>query len=85
MGKSDYVKRSDVRRLLLHNTGDAAIAALDELEGLDPELTKAVELLQMNYQCAKQMEYVQRPLPFALYATWKEFDGKCGVSRAELD
>lgn len=41
---SEYIKKSDVRHLLLHNTGDAAIAALDELEGLDPALTKAVEL-----------------------------------------
>lgn len=46
----------------------------------DPELAKAVELLQMNYQCAKQMGYVQRPLPFALYCTWKTVDGKWGVS-----
>ena len=80
---SEYIKKSDVRRLLLHNDREAALAQLDELEGLDPELTKAVELLQMNYQCAKQMEYVQRPLPFALYATWKEFDGKWGVSRCD--
>ena len=31
----EYIKKSDVRHLLLHNTGDAALAKLDELESVD--------------------------------------------------
>lgn len=32
---SDYIKKSDVRHLLLHNDREAAIAQLDELEAVD--------------------------------------------------
>lgn len=31
----DYVKRSDVRHLLLHNDREAALAKLDELEAVE--------------------------------------------------
>lgn len=82
---SDYILRSDARRAVLHHEGDAAIAALDLIPGTDPVLTKVIKMLQEKYDCAKQMEYVRNPIAFALYATWKEFDGKCGVSCAELD
>ena len=71
---SDYIKKSEVRHLLLHNDREAALAKLDELEGLDPELTKAVELLNSEYQTAKNMEYIISPVAFALYSTWKKVD-----------
>ena len=32
---SDYIKKSDVRKLLLHNDREAALAKLDELESID--------------------------------------------------
>lgn len=32
---SDYIKKSDVRHLLLHKDRDAALAQLDELEAVD--------------------------------------------------
>lgn len=32
---SEYIKKSDVRHLLLHNDREAAIAQLDELESVD--------------------------------------------------
>lgn len=80
---SEYIKKSDVRHLLLHNDREAALAKLDELEGLDPALTKAVELLDMNYRAAEQMEYVRNPLAFALYCTWKTVDGKWGISQID--
>ena len=32
---SDYIKKNDVRHLLLHNDREAAIAQLDELESVD--------------------------------------------------
>ena len=32
---SDYIKKNDVRRLLLHNDREAALAKLDELEAVD--------------------------------------------------
>ena len=32
---TEYLKREDVRRAVLHNEGDAVIAAIDELEPLE--------------------------------------------------
>ena len=37
-------------------------------------LEKAVELLEEKYERAQKMEYVQKPLAWALYQTWKEVD-----------
>lgn len=37
-------------------------------------LEKAVKLLEEKYEQAKNMEYVQKPLAWALYQTWKEVD-----------
>ncbi len=71
---SEYIKKSDVRNLLLHKDREAALAQLDELEGLDPALTKAVELLNSEYRTAKNMEYIFSPVCFALYSTWKKAD-----------
>ena len=36
---------------------------------------EAVELLQKNFEKAKVTPYVQRPLAWALYQTWKAVDG----------
>ena len=51
---SEYLKREDVRRAVLHKEGDAALAAIDELEPVElpewipvserlPELTEQIE------------------------------------------
>ena len=37
-------------------------------------LEKAVKLLEEKYDQAQKMEYVQKPLAWALYQTWKEVD-----------
>ena len=37
-------------------------------------LDEAVELLRKNYEKAKVTPYVQRPLAWALYQTWKTVD-----------
>lgn len=37
-------------------------------------LEKAVKLLEEKYKQAQKMEYVQKPLAWALYQTWKEVD-----------
>lgn len=37
-------------------------------------LEKAVKLLEEKYEQAQKMEYVQKPLAWALYQTWKEVD-----------
>lgn len=35
-------------------------------------LEKAVKLLEEKYEQAQKMEYVQKPLAWALYQVWKE-------------
>lgn len=37
-------------------------------------LEKAVKLLEEKYEQAQKMEYVQKPLAWALFQTWKEVD-----------
>lgn len=37
-------------------------------------LKKAVKLLEAEYERAKKLEYVQKPLAWALYQVWKEAD-----------
>lgn len=39
-------------------------------------LEKAVNLLEEKYEQARKMEYVQKPLAWALFQTWKEVDSK---------
>jgi len=35
-------------------------------------LEQAIELLKKEYERAKKMEYVQRPLAWALFQVWKK-------------
>lgn len=37
-------------------------------------IEKAIEILRANYERAKRMEYVTKPLSWALYYTWREID-----------
>ena len=37
-------------------------------------LEKAIEILKAEYERAKNMKYVQKPLAWALYYTWKKVD-----------
>lgn len=37
-------------------------------------LEKAIEILRANYERALKMEYVTKPLSWALYYTWREID-----------
>lgn len=37
-------------------------------------LEKAIKLLEEKYEQAQKMEYVQKPLAWALFQTWKEVD-----------
>jgi hypothetical protein len=37
-------------------------------------LEKAVKLLEDKYEQAQKMEYVQKPLAWALYQVWKDVD-----------
>ena len=39
-------------------------------------LEKAVKLLEEKYEQAQKLEYVQNPLAWAFYQTWKEVDSK---------
>ena len=37
-------------------------------------LAKAIKLLTIEYEVAKQMEWVHNPIAFALYRVWKMAD-----------
>ena len=37
-------------------------------------LEQAIELLRQEYERAKNMEYVQKPLAWALFQVWKKAD-----------
>ena len=37
-------------------------------------LEQAIEMLRKEYERAKKMEYVQKPLVWALFQVWKEAD-----------
>ncbi len=39
-----------------------------------PDLMQAIEILKANYERALKMEYVTKPLSWALYYTWREID-----------
>ena len=37
-------------------------------------LKKAIELLELEYERAKEMRYVQKPLAWALFQVWRKAD-----------
>jgi hypothetical protein len=39
-------------------------------------LEKAIELLQKEYERAKNMDYVKKPLAWALFQVWKKADAE---------
>ena len=41
-------------------------------------IEKAIEILKAEYERAKNMKYVQKPLAWALYHTWKKVDEMTG-------
>jgi len=47
-------------------------------------LEEAIEILKKNYDKAKQLKYINNPLAWALYQTWKEAD-RCGDMGEEND
>ena len=42
------------------------------------ELEKVIQMLDTEYERAKNMEYVKKPLAWALYQVWKKIDAKEG-------
>lgn len=40
------------------------------------ELEKAIDELKRKYEHAKTMEYINKPLAYAFYETWKMVDRK---------
>ena len=37
-------------------------------------LEKAIKMLEVEYERAKKLKYVQKPLAWALYHVWKKVD-----------
>ena len=48
---------------------------------LKGEILEAVEILKEKYEEAKKISYINKPFEYALYHTWKEFDGRNKVTR----
>mgnify|MGYP003292560188 CR=1 FL=1 len=46
-------------------------------------LEKAIELLKAEYEKAKKQPFVQKPLAYALYHTWKKVDEKLNNNRKD--
>lgn len=50
------------------------------------DFDKVIEDLKKNYETAKRLSFVNDPVAYALYQTWKEYDGKRhGIERMESD
>ena len=48
------------------------------------DLKKPIMDLQANYEEAKRLKFVNDPVAYALYQTWKQYDGKRhGVKRGD--
>lgn len=52
----------------------AKLPRADAVEVPDAQVRKTVELLCKNYEAAKKKPFVQHPLAYALFHTWKEID-----------
>jgi hypothetical protein len=48
-------------------------------------LEKAIELLKTKYEQAKNMEYVQKPLAWALFKVWREADSTITAEKREYN
>ena len=53
---------------------DAPAADVVEVDVKDLRIKKAIQTLCEFYSTAKKSDYVQKPLAWALYQTWKTFD-----------
>ena len=50
------------------------------------DFDKVIEDLKKNYETAKRLSFVNDTVAYALYQTWKEYDGKRhGIERRESD
>ena len=48
------------------------------------DFDKVIEDLKKNYEIAKRLSFVNDPVAYALYQTWKEYDGKRhGIKRGD--
>ena len=61
---TEYLKREDVRRAVLHNEGDAVIAAIDELP-----VTELQGWIPVTERLPENDD------PVLVYFTWKTFPG----------
>lgn len=78
----EYIEKETARAELIINdelyAADIvkAIPAADvvEVDVKDLRVKKAIQTLCEFYSTAKKSDYVQKPLAWALYQTWKSFD-----------
>lgn len=59
----------------------ALLPDLNPEPDLKGEILEAVEMLKEKYEEAKKISYINKPFEYALYHTWKEFDGRNKVMR----
>lgn len=65
---------------------DAPAADVVEVDVKDLRVKKAIQTLCEFYSTAKKSDYVQKPLAWALYQTWKSFDKMDGgVNNGKAD
>ena len=78
---SDYIDREayieSVKDIPLWGSAAALLAdcfPAAEVAPVRPELRKAVNQLQIEYEKALQLPFVRNPLAYALYHVWKAVD-----------
>lgn len=87
----EYIEKETARAELIINdelyAADIvkAIPAADvvEVDVKDLRVKKAIQTLCEFYSTAKKSDYVQKPLAWALYQTWKSFDKMDGGVNGE--
>ena len=62
--------------------GGIEFVPFEETKPSEDELSKVIADLRINYEVAKGLKFVNDPVAYALYQTWKQYEGKRhGVKR----
>ena len=55
---------------------EGVLMILYRLPSAQPEFMEIINMLSEEYEKAKEISYVNKPLAYALYQTWKRYDSR---------